>query len=60
MVISTDNSKRIIEENQEFINQCISEPDKGIYDAMNKGIRMVKGKWVYFWVLMMCFTTIMY
>jgi glycosyltransferase involved in cell wall biosynthesis len=40
---STDNSLAIIEKNSELIAKWISEPDRGMYDAMNKGIAMATG-----------------
>lgn len=45
---STDESKNIILKNQDIISYWISEKDNGIYDAMNKGIKVCSGDYVLF------------
>ncbi|MCB4799698.1 glycosyltransferase family 2 protein [Neotamlana laminarinivorans] len=45
---STDGSKEYLEDNAQKFNYWVSEKDKGVYHAMNKGIAKAKGDYLLF------------
>jgi glycosyltransferase involved in cell wall biosynthesis len=45
---STDGTVELIKKNENIIDFWLSEKDKGIYDAWNKGTKQIKGEWVIF------------
>ncbi len=51
---SSDDTEELLSRYQTLFSdrgilfRFVSEPDRGIYDAMNKGVKMARGKWLLF------------
>ncbi|HWA87736.1 MAG TPA: glycosyltransferase family 2 protein, partial [Opitutus sp.] len=45
---STDGTREWLEARRARLTALVSEPDRGVYDALNKGVALARGDWLLF------------